>query len=157
LAPSLNKAALPGVAATLASLPFLTDGFSGAGFAVAALDPVAAAGGDFCGAVAFNFFDVALCDAVAGFLTDFLADVFAAVRFCPVPDFWADVFDAFLEGVLGDFLRVFLDIRLPFVAFSGSIIAVLRVLRWNCQRWANLPTSEYGYNGFCATTHPHSC
>jgi hypothetical protein len=27
---------------------------------------------------------------------------------------------------LGDFLRVFLDIRLPFVAFRGSIIEVLR-------------------------------
>jgi hypothetical protein len=29
---------------------------------------------------------------------------------------------------LGDFLRVFLDIRLPFVAFGGSIMEVLRVL-----------------------------
>jgi hypothetical protein len=28
---------------------------------------------------------------------------------------------------LGDFLRVFLDIRLPFVAFRGSTIRVLRV------------------------------
>jgi hypothetical protein len=61
------------------------------------------------------------------------------------------------EGVLEDFLRVFLDIRLPFVAFSGSIIAPLRVLRRNCPRWANLPTSEYGYNGFCVATRPHSC
>jgi hypothetical protein len=66
-----------------------------------------------------------LCDAVAGFLTDFLADDFAAVRPAPVPDFWADVFDAFLEGALEDFLRVFLDIRLPFVAFSGSINSVI--------------------------------
>jgi hypothetical protein len=155
--PSLNKAALPGVAATLASARFLTDGLSGAGFAVAALDPVAAAGGGFCGAFTLNFFDGVLCDAVAGFLTVFLADVFAAVRSAPVPDFWADVFDGFLEDVLEDFLRVFLDIRLPFVAFGGSIIALLRVLRWNCPRWANLPTSEYGYNGFCATTRPHSC
>jgi hypothetical protein len=62
-----------------------------------------------------------------------------------------------LEGVLGDFLRVFLDIRLPFVAFSGSIIALLRVLYGNCPCWANLPTPEYGYNGFCATLRPHSC
>jgi hypothetical protein len=133
------------------------DGFSGAGIAVAVFDPVAAGGGDICGAFIFNFFDVALCDAVAGFLTDFLAGVFAAVRPAPLPDFLADVFDAFLEGVLEDFLRVFLDIRLPFVAFSGSIIALLRVLRWSCPRWANLPTSEYGYNGFCATLGPHSC
>jgi hypothetical protein len=29
---------------------------------------------------------------------------------------------------LEDFLRVFLDIRLPFVAFGGSIIRVLQVL-----------------------------
>jgi hypothetical protein len=148
---------MPGAGASLAPGGFLMDGFSGAGFAVAVPDPVAAAGGDFCGAFTFNFFDVALCDAVAGFLSDFLAGVFAAVRPVPVLDFLADVFDAFLEGVLGDFLRVFLDIRLPFVAFSGSIIALLRVLRWNCLRWANLPTSEYGYNGFCATLGPHSC
>jgi hypothetical protein len=33
-----------------------------------------------------------------------------------------------LEAVLEDFLRVFLDIRLPFVAFGGSIIRVLRVV-----------------------------
>jgi hypothetical protein len=86
-----------------------------------------------------------------------LADVFAAVRPVPVPDFLAEVFDGFLEGVLGDFLRVFLDIRLPFVAFSGSIIALLRVVYGNCPCWANLPISEYGYNGFCATLRPHSC
>jgi hypothetical protein len=98
-----------------------------------------------------------LCDAVAGLLTVFLADVFAAVRPAPVPDFLAAVFGGFLEGVLGDFLRVFLDIRLPFVAFSGSIITLLRVLYGNCPCWANLPTSEYGYNGFCATRRPHSC
>src|SRR5689334_17789866 len=43
--------------------------------------------------------------------------------------------DAFLAGALRplgdgleDFLRVFLDIRLPFVAFRGSTIRVLRVL-----------------------------
>jgi hypothetical protein len=44
------------------------------------------------------------------------------------------VFEAFedfafcgrLDEVLGDFLRDFLDIRLPFVAFGGSIIGVLR-------------------------------
>ena len=77
------------------------------------------------------------------------------MRRAPAPNLWADVFDALLEGVLGDFLRVFLDIRLPFVAFSGSIIAVLRLPRWNCPRWANLPTSEYGYNGFHATSRPH--
>ena len=154
--PSLNKAALPGVAATLASGPFLTEGFSGADFVVATFKPVAGLGADFSDAAAFNFFDGALCDAVAGCLTDFLADVFAAVRVAPAPDFFADVLAACLEGVLGDFLRVFLDIRLPFVAFSGSIIALLRVQRRNCPCWANLPTSEYGYNGFCTSTRLHS-
>ena len=33
-----------------------------------------------------------------------------------------------LREVLGDFLRVFLDIRLPFDAFGGSTNRVLRVL-----------------------------
>jgi hypothetical protein len=32
------------------------------------------------------------------------------------------------SDVLGDFLRNFLDIRLPFVAFGGSIIGLLRIL-----------------------------
>ena len=34
----------------------------------------------------------------------------------------------FREELLAVFLRVFLDIRLPFVAFSGSIIRLLRVV-----------------------------
>ena len=60
------------------------------------------------------------------------------------PEFFDVFFDVFLgvffgllvvlapagfeAGVLGDFLRVFLDIRLPFVAFGGSIMGVLRGL-----------------------------
>jgi hypothetical protein len=35
--------------------------------------------------------------------------------------------DLALVAVLGDFLRDFLDIRLPFDAFGGSIIGLLRV------------------------------
>jgi len=55
---------------------------------------------------------------LAGGLRDFEGDGFGLVRdgprvVFPVGDFW-------------DFLRVFLDIRLPFVAFRGSIIEVLR-------------------------------
>jgi hypothetical protein len=113
---------------------------------------------------------VALCNAVADAFAaaDFLADGFAGGRLVSVAVFLADVFDtaraAFLEGgflkdAWEDFLRVFLDIRLPFVAFSGSTIAILRVPHrqlepsWPC--WANLPISEYGYNGFYAATRPH--
>jgi hypothetical protein len=74
----------------------------------------------------FNDFDVALCDLPA---VPFLADVFA-VRLILVI-LVLEAFDDFalcgrLDEVLGDFLRDFLDIRLPFVAFGGSIITVLR-------------------------------
>ena len=77
----------------------------------------------------FNRFDAALCDVS---LARFLFDVFAVARLL----FAALVLAAFddlartgcLDEVLGDFLRDFLDIRLPFVAFGRSIIRVLRVL-----------------------------
>ena len=53
-----------------------------------------------------------------------------------------------------DFFRVFLDIRLPFVAFGGSIIRVLQVLScyagFASGRWASLMTPEYGYKEFDA-------
>jgi hypothetical protein len=76
-----------------------------------------------------NRFDAALCDVS---LARFLFDVFAVARLL----FAALVLEAFdvlartgcLDEVLGDFLRDFLDIRLPFVAFGRSIIRVLRVL-----------------------------
>ena len=58
-------------------------------------------------------------------------------------------------ATLGDFLRVFLDIRLPFVAFGGSIIGVLRVSRgrigFAADRWASLIGPEYGYKDFEAS------
>jgi hypothetical protein len=90
----------------------------------------------------FNRFDVALCDVPAdpflldavfdflfGFLIDFLG-ASLAVRLALVIRV-LEAFDDFafcgcLEAGLGDFLRDFLDIRLPFVAFGGSIITVLR-------------------------------
>jgi hypothetical protein len=57
----------------------------------------------------------------AGFLA---ADrVFEAAGFVGAADL-ARV--GFADPGLEDFLRVFLDIRLPFVAFGGSIITVLR-------------------------------
>jgi hypothetical protein len=120
---------LTGVAAAVASW----FGFAGAGVAAA-----------------FNFFDAGLCEAIAALPAGFLTAALAADRLAPLPGFLADVLAAFAGPVLGDFLRVFLDIRLPFVAFSRSIIAALRVPCWNLPRWANLTTSEYGYNGSCA-------
>ena len=77
----------------------------------------------------FNCFDAALCDVS---LARFLFDVFAVARLL----FAALVLEALevlartgcLDEVLGDFLRDFLDIRLPFVAFGRSIMWVLRVL-----------------------------
>jgi hypothetical protein len=77
----------------------------------------------------FNDFDAALCDVS---LARFLFDVFATARLL----FAALVLEALevlartrcLDEVLGDFLRDFLDIRLPFVAFGSSIIRILRVL-----------------------------
>jgi hypothetical protein len=115
-------------------------------------------GEGFCGSGVFNFFDAALCDGAGGAfaLTDFFAD---AASFGPgfVLAFWVlgvDWARAFRAAVLGDFLRVFLDIRLPFVAFGGSIIAMLRVPRRSCPCWANLPCPEYGYNEFRATSRP---
>jgi hypothetical protein len=51
--------------------------------------------------------------------------VFEGERFADVAGFARAVLRA---GVFGDFLRVFLDIRLPFVAFGGSIMGILRVL-----------------------------
>jgi hypothetical protein len=83
----------------------------------------------------FNGLDEAACDPcktelpacpifafllvlLAGGLRDFEDDPFGLVRDGPRV--------VFPVGDFGDFLRVFLDIRLPFVAFRGSIIEVLR-------------------------------
>ena len=54
---------------------------------------------------------------------------------------------------LGDFLRNFLDIRLPFVAFGRSIIGLLRVPSGTPAKiggWASLTAPEYGYTEFDA-------
>jgi hypothetical protein len=66
------------------------------------------------------FFATALRAFAAGVLTEALAPARAA--------FAAAALGAeFVEDPLEDFLRVFLDIRLPFVAFGGSTNRVLRV------------------------------
>jgi hypothetical protein len=77
-----------------------------------------------------------LCEApepaFSGCLVAFLLDLLAVVCRAFDGDIFADVAGfaraALRADVLGDFLRVFLDIRLPFVAFSGSIMGVLRAL-----------------------------
>jgi len=100
----------------------------------------------------FNRFDAALCD-----VWRFLFDAFAArLAFATLV---LEAFDDFATGrppgeVLGDFLRDFLDIRLPFVAFGGSIIRVLQPLplrRIRARGWASLTASEYAYKEFDAT------
>jgi hypothetical protein len=61
--------------------------------------------------------------------------------------------EAGLGDFLGDFLRVFLDIRLPFVAFGGSIkgIAGLALASRNqAVCWASLMVPEYGYKEYDA-------
>jgi hypothetical protein len=76
----------------------------------------------------FNRFDAALCDVLPDcfpFEESAAERVFAALVLEAADNFAAP---GRLGGVLGDFLRDFLDIRLPFVAFGGSIIRVLRVI-----------------------------
>jgi hypothetical protein len=107
-----------------------------AGFTAVGLDPAVVLAADIVGPDDFNGLDGALCDvpgvAFPGCLFFLLADVLAVARRFFEGAGFADGFDraeaAFPEDALGDFLRVFLDIRLPFVAFGGSIIEVLRVL-----------------------------
>ena len=75
-----------------------------------------------------NRFDAALCEAFAVAL---LPDLTVAERLLFACFVFAETVDGrragLPGGVLGDFLRVFLDIRLPFVAFGGSIIRLLQV------------------------------
>jgi hypothetical protein len=108
------------------------------GFAVAAFDPAAARRVDSPETDDLNFFDGALCDAravaFAVRLSALLADFFAVALRAFAAGVLAELFDwarvAFPAEDLGDFLRVFLDIRLPFVAFGRSIIGLLRALPW---------------------------
>jgi hypothetical protein len=115
---------------------FLAAGSPAPGFAAVALDPAVVLVADTFGPDDFNGFDGALCDvlgvAFPGCLFFWLADVLAVARRFFEGAGFADGFDragaAFPDEALRDFLRVFLDIRLPFVAFGGSIMEVLRVL-----------------------------
>jgi hypothetical protein len=71
-----------------------------------------------------DFFATALRVFAAGVLTGAFAPLRAAFA---VAAFRAGVLEGALADALEDFLRVFLDIRLPFVAFGGSTNRVLRV------------------------------
>src|ERR1700739_2795860 len=111
----------------------LTGGLLTAGCAAAVFDALMVSGADFPGLDDFNFFDGALWDAFAVALPVCLffvmllvlvavaRRVFAGAVFTDLAD-WARI--ALPAEGLEDFLRVFLDIRLPFVAFRGSIIKV---------------------------------
>jgi hypothetical protein len=81
-------------------------------------------------AAGFNVFEASSCDALVCPIFEFLLDLVAGDAFDFEIGRLADAFDAirrvFAAEGLRDFLRVFLDIRLPFVAFRGSIIGVLR-------------------------------
>jgi hypothetical protein len=104
--------------------------------ATGVFDSATVRGADSVGPGDFNFFEGALCDARGAafrvFLAERLADFFAVALRVFAAGFLVDVFDGvrvvFPERDLGDFLRVFLDIRLPFVAFGGSTIGALRPL-----------------------------
>ena len=102
--------------------------------------------------------EVVFPDCLVALLPGFFADARLIVEGC----FFVAAFDrargALREDGLGDFMRVFLDIRLPFVAFGGSIMGVLRVLSrqgadlTDC--WARPTASEYGYQEFDAPPVP---
>jgi hypothetical protein len=121
-----------GGTAAIAADAFTVAGFFVSGFATGGFD-LTATRADFSGVDDFNVFEGALCDALgealAVGLLVFTAVFFAAGLRAFAGGVFDDVFDrvrvAFPIGVLEDFLRVFLDIRLPFVAFSGSTIRIL--------------------------------
>jgi hypothetical protein len=68
-----------------------------------------------------------LAAALPALATGFLADAFEPRAALAADGLAADVRLDFPEEALEVFLRVFLDIRLPFVAFRRSTIRVLRV------------------------------
>jgi hypothetical protein len=111
LAPSAKACDKAGDLSTVVAFAGAALGFDG----VAGIDDV-------------NRFEAALCEGLAFAC---LGDFAAAMRLFALLVFLA--FGDFAEsdrrgGVLGDFLRDFLDIRLPFVAFGGSTIRLLRIL-----------------------------
>jgi hypothetical protein len=109
---------------------FLAGGFPTSVSADVVFDRAVRDGAESLGRDGFNCFDVALCDAFGeasrGRLPALLSDLLAAARRIFEAGVFADLIDrpraGLPDGAWGDFLRVFLDIRLPFVAFGGSIM-----------------------------------
>jgi hypothetical protein len=112
-----------------AAAAFVVADLAPAGLAAVAFGS-AARNADFDRPAGFNGFDGAVCDVPEGVLAGLLVALRSAFRAGVgrvfEGGFFAAVFDrarvAFPVDSLGDFLRVFLDIRLPFVAFGGSIM-----------------------------------
>jgi hypothetical protein len=79
-----------------------------------------------------GFFAATLDGALAARLADFTAVlrplVSADFRLAPFDPAANLVLDTLTDAVFEDFLCVFLDIRLPFVAFGGSVFRALQVL-----------------------------
>jgi hypothetical protein len=119
LAPSINAAGA-----------FIAAGFAVADLAAAGFDSAAVRRADFAGPGDFNGFDGAMGDVpegvFPGFLVAFRIGFLAEVGWAFEGGIFADFLDAargaFAAAGLRDLLRVFLDIRLPFVAFGRSIM-----------------------------------
>jgi len=124
--------------------------FPGEEFEALVFDAVAVP--DFAMLTDFNALDAGLCDPLetdvpACLLVVLLLDLVATGSRDFEDGFFAVVREGarlvFSVGDLGDFLRVFLDIRLPFVAFRGTINEVLRQAGIRSTCWASQIGSEY--------------
>src|SRR6478736_1149642 len=126
----LGQSRLTGRRAFSGQRLFLRKRVPAAGFAKAVFDRAVPGSADFLGPDGFNCFDGALCDpfeeASWGRWPALLFDLLAAARRIFDGGVLANLIDGprarLPDAEWGDFLRVFLDIRLPFVAFGGSIM-----------------------------------
>ena len=126
-----------------ASVPSISTDDSRAGARAAeAFDDAGPPATDLAG---LNRFDGALCEAS---LVALLLDLTVAARLVFACFIFAEIVDGpragMREGGLVDFLRVFLDIRLPFVAFGGSIIRLLQILSGDLDSAPRLGKSDSG-------------
>jgi hypothetical protein len=100
----------------------------------------------------FNRFDGALCEAAeAAPLVDLRFDAGVVVAGLPAAAVRVFLARGVSEAVLDDFLRVSLDIRLPFDAFGGSTKQLLQLVsagRHRAHDRASLTAQNYGYKDF---------